>query len=70
MFELPNITEEEFKIYRKVEFAFYMLSVAQWAENKNRDLSQSEAEAMALDLLKYEPEDEFEYLDENYGEKQ
>lgn len=69
MFEVPKFTEEEFEVYQKVKFSFYMSSILQWAEYRNRDLSQSEAEEMANDLWEYAPEDEFEYLDDNYGKK-
>lgn len=69
MFEVPRFTEEEFEVYQKVKFAVYMSSIAQWAEYRNRDLTQQEAEEMANELWEFAPEDEFEYLDENYGEK-
>lgn len=69
MFEVPRFTDEEFEVYMKVKFAVYMSSIMQWAEYRNRDLSQSEADAMANELWEFAPEDEFEYLDDNYGEK-
>lgn len=69
MFEVPKFTEEECDVYQKVKFALYMSSIAQWAEERNRDLTQQEAEEMANELWEFAPENEFEYLDENYGEK-
>ena len=68
MFEIPKFTEEEFKAYMKVKLSLYMSSIMQRSEYRNMDLSQSEAEAMANDLWEYAPEDEFEYLDDNYGD--